>query len=77
MTVTVIEAQDNALLDAYRASDEFVSNFSDATVTVGATAGAEDGYVHWLLIEDDAEEDNATFRLTESGIKFHAGGVEV
>ena len=35
------------------------------------------GTVHWILIEEDRHENNATYRLDSSRVHFWATGVEI
>ena len=90
MTITVIECGDKAQLDAYRQSPQFLANFpavqrqpDRVIVRQGVHLDTEvddqgtRGDLHWLIVEDDDCEDNATFRLEHGVLRFHATGVEV
>ncbi len=91
MTITVIQCVDKARLDAYRQSPKFLADFpavqrqpDQVVIRQGVHPDAElddqgtIGVVHWLLVEDDGDEDHATFRLEEDGtMKLWTTGVEV
>jgi hypothetical protein len=72
MAFFVIESVDAPALAAYRESLDFRSDFMDGK-SVRVVAGVhlqgelDDrgnlGPVHWLLVENHADEDNCTFRL--------------
>lgn len=71
MATHVIETTDKALLDAFKTSLEFYP-IEGRRLTQGKS-----GRMHWLIVENVTAEDNATFRLTRRGIRFHASGVEI
>jgi hypothetical protein len=83
----VIESTDGAALAAYRDSLSFRTDFLDGkpaesfkACTCRPSSMTERGVgpVHWLLVEDDTPEDNATFRLDARGqLRFLATGVVV
>jgi hypothetical protein len=79
MTVTVIESQNKALLDAFKASAAFREVCGPSTrISEGTGPGRDDELdVHWILVEDTADKDNMTYRVTEDGLQFWAFGVEV
>ncbi len=91
MTIIVIECVDAARLAAYHQSPKFLADFPaiqrqpDLVVVregVHENAELDDqgtiGAVHWLLVEDDSEDDHATFRLEEDGrMRLRSTGVEV
>lgn len=69
MTVSVIECRDKALLEAFAEGQRFAG--------IERIEQGKNGSVHWLIVEDDKEEDNATYRLTRKGLRFTASGVEI
>lgn len=69
MTIAVIECRDKALLKAFAEGQRFAGH---ERITQGKNGG-----LHWLIIEDDKEDDNATYRLTRKGLRFTDSGVEV
>jgi hypothetical protein len=83
----VIESTDGAALGAYLDSLAFRTDFIEgkhAGVSAGVHLQGElddqgaVGPVHWLLVENNADEDNCTFRLDEQGqLQFWATGVVV
>lgn len=87
MAYTVIESLQEQPLMAFRASDDFTEMFpadSEPEVTVGSNDGLEIddqgtiGTIHFLLVEDNREQDHVTLRLDEAGRAcFWATGVEI
>ena len=83
MTYTVIECTNKRMLERYRRSDEFKEDFKGAHVEQGFNDDVEiddtgrTGRVHYLLIEDESSDPNATFRLTRDGLEFWATGVVI
>lgn len=91
MAHTLIEAASASALAAFQQTQAFLAYVSARSLRGGpakldsgvqAPAHGEqaspDSAPHWLLIEDDSPEDNATFRLNAQGeCEFWATGVEV
>lgn len=86
MAFTVIECEDKAQLDAYKASQDFLQHLKDDFVEPRLTEGTKNdvevdadrtGTLHYLIIEDKAPEDNVTLRLDAEGVHFWATGVEI
>lgn len=71
MAIRVIESGDKALLDAFKTGLDF-HPVEGREIQHGKT-----GRKHWLIVEDRDDDDNATYRLTRRGIRFHASGVEI
>lgn len=71
MAVRVIESLDKALLGAFKIGLEL-----DLRAGRQVEQG-KSGRTHWLIVEDNVDEDNATFRLTRRGLRFVMAGVEI
>ena len=87
MTFSVIESVSKPALDAYLQSRHFQKEFGRAP-NVRIKTGVHEhqelddqgtiGPLYWALVEDDGNEDNATFRLGDDGEpEFWATGVEI
>lgn len=83
MTYTVIEATSQAQREAFKQTADYAAICANATITEGITLGVEVdadviGDIYWILVEDDRDEDHATFRINDEGVAvFSAGGVEI
>lgn len=76
MSVTVIECKDKALLSGFKFGLQF--GFVERGIEAKVEQGQNDkGTLNWLIIEDDNDQDNATYRLTKKGIRFARTGVEI
>lgn len=91
MALTLIESASAPALAAFQQTQAFLAHVSARSLRGGPVklnSGVQapvqgeqdspDSAPHWLLIEDDSPEDNATFRLNARGeCEFWATGVEV
>ena len=73
MTISVVECADPCLLTAFSAGIQFQSESEgNPKIEQGQTDAT-----HWLIIEDERGEDNATYTLTAEGLTFSMSGVEI
>jgi hypothetical protein len=84
MTHTVIEATSAAQRDEFKKTADYLGFVKNATqVTEGVTFDNVEGEgppvdLYWILVEDEKDEDNATFRINDEGVAvFSSSGVEV
>lgn len=84
MANTVIEATSAAQRDEFKKTADYLGFVEGALqVTEGVTFDnvADEGPpvdIYWILVEDEKDEANATFRINDQGVAvFHASGVEI
>ncbi len=79
MTITLIECEDLGLLEAFKGSVLFEEICGPNPFVTLAKYGewSEFPGLSWMLIEDEGDKDNITYRLTRNGLQFWSVGVVV